>query len=371
MKFLIVARLAVLISLFVFSFSPSLAQTDSLRKSSFLAIPSFNYAQETSVALGASALYSYYAGKEKLITRQSNLYTGGSYTFNRQFNYYIYTTVWSSSNIYHYVLDVNFNKFPFNYYGLGNNTKAVDQDKINNLEAKVNIDVERKFGQLFYAGVTSSYQQDFFKDLGDAGIYAADTSLTAKTGGKTLFTGLSAIFDTRDYPTYSTKGHYVRVNMTYAPQYGPQFYHLFRYQIQSRSFFSLGSPKHCIAVNTLFNSIQGGSIPFYLTPTFGGNNIMRGYYTGRFRDQNMAAAQVEYRWWPMKRFAFVPFIGTGEVFANRNFTFTELKPNYGMGVRYFFDTHSRLTLRIDYGFGAKYADERLIRSAIVGVSEAF
>lgn len=370
MKFLIVARLAVVLSLFLFSVFYSSAQTDSLRKSSFLAIPSFNYAQETSVALGGSALYSYYAGKE-FLTRQSNMYTGGSYTFNRQFNYYIYTTLWSAKNIYHYVLDVNFNKFPFKYYGLGNNTKAADQDKIDNLNTKITIEIERKLGKVFYAGVTSSFQHDVFRDLGAPGIYATDTNLTAKAGGKTLFTGLSAIFDTRDYATYSTKGHYLRVNLSYAPQYGPAFYHLFRYQIQSRSFFKLGSSKHCIAVNSLFNSIQGGSIPFYLTPTFGGNNIMRGYYTGRFRDENMVAAQVEYRWWPMKRFAFVPFIGTGEVFANRNFTFTELKPNYGMGVRYFFDIHSRLTLRIDYGFGAKYVGEDLIKSAIVGVSEAF
>ena len=37
-----------------------------------------------------------------------------------------------------------------------------------------------------------------------------------------------------------------------------------------------------------------GKPPFDLLPSLGGPMMMRGYYTGRYRDQNALAMQIEY-----------------------------------------------------------------------------
>jgi len=42
--------------------------------------------------------------------------------------------------------------------------------------------------------------------------------------------------------------------------------------------------------------------------------MMRGYYTGRFRDRNFIAGQTELRYRFADRFGVAAFAGTGEVF---------------------------------------------------------
>lgn len=381
-KFLILIQLLVLFLSFSTGASDSLAQTPVPKDSahliipiektrSFFVIPLIGYAQETSLSFGASALYSFYADKQTDITRQSNIFIGGTYTLNKQSNYMTFASIWSPHNHYHYVVDAYINRFPFNFFGIGNRTKASELDKINNIGSRIALEAEKQLGKIFYVGLTASYQNDLFQDIGAPGIFTSDPVLAGRYGGKELFAGISAIYDTRDFATYSTKGHYVRMNVSFAPKVGPDFYALSRYQFQSRSFYRLGSKKHTLAIHTLCTSLQGPVIPFYMTGTFGGINVMRGYYTGRFRDQNVVTTQVEYRWWPFKKIAFVPFVGTGEVFKNDQFAISELKPNYGIGGRYFFDLKARLTVRIDYGWGEKRAGEKRSQGLLFAVSESF
>ncbi len=46
--------------------------------------------------------------------------------------------------------------------------------------------------------------------------------------------------------------------------------------------------------------------------------IMRGYYSGRYRDRNYAAAQIEYRKVFNRMFGLVLFAGAGEVASEIN-----------------------------------------------------
>jgi outer membrane protein assembly factor BamA len=95
-----------------------------------------------------------------------------------------------------------------------------------------------------------------------------------------------------------------------------------------------------------------GAPPFQSLATFGGSNILRGYYYGRYRDKNCVALQVEYRipvWW---RFGLVGFAGVAQVadkinhFASNRFWFAG-----GLGLRFFWNPEERISLRLDYGIG--------------------
>lgn len=117
-------------------------------------------------------------------------------------------------------------------------------------------------------------------------------------------------------------------------------------------------------------SLTGGSSPFYLMPALGNDEMMRGYYNGRYRDRNFIAGQTELRYRLDARWGVVGFLGAGEVFHS-SFSFNQLKPNYGGGLRYFFDVEKGLSVRADYGIGQKVAGEQRQSGFYIGLGQAF
>jgi outer membrane translocation and assembly module TamA len=97
---------------------------------------------------------------------------------------------------------------------------------------------------------------------------------------------------------------------------------------------------------------------------------MRGYYNGRYRDRNLIAGQTELRYRLNNRIGIVGFLGTGEV-AHASFSINALKPDYGGGLRYFFDTEKGLSIRVDYGIGQKPVGEARESGFYIGLGQAF
>jgi outer membrane translocation and assembly module TamA len=102
----------------------------------------------------------------------------------------------------------------------------------------------------------------------------------------------------------------------------------------------------------------------------GSDELMRGYYGGRYRDRNYIAGQTELRYRIASRFGLAGFIGTGEVFHS-TFTTAQLKPNYGGGFRYFFDVEKGLAVRMDYGVGQQPAGEKRESGFYIALGQSF
>jgi len=182
--------------------------------------------------------------------------------------------------------------------------------------------------------------------------------------------GPALTFDNRNNNTYTTKGiilnSYLNLMQGVFTNNGYQgAYFNFDYA----EFFQL--QKHLvIGLNVKEQSLLGGSSPFYLLPELGNDALMRGYYEGRYRDRNLLAGQTELRYRVSDRFGIVGFLGTGEV-AHSSFSADQLKPNYGGGLRYFFDTEKGLSIRADYGFGQKPAGEPREQGFYIALGESF
>lgn len=86
----------------------------------------------------------------------------------------------------------------------------------------------------------------------------------------------------------------------------------------------------------------------------GGENMMRGYYLGRFRDKNYLAAQAEYRFLPFpfsKRLGGALFTAIGSVEPKVNeFSFYDIKATAGLGLRYLVFKSKDIYLRGDLAF---------------------
>jgi hypothetical protein len=95
-----------------------------------------------------------------------------------------------------------------------------------------------------------------------------------------------------------------------------------------------------------------GNVPFWGLCQFGARGDLRGYVAGQYRDRVMAATQLEYRVRLNGRVGLVVFAGVGEVAPKfPDFTFDDLLPSAGVGVRYQISKEHPVNYRIDYAIG--------------------
>jgi hypothetical protein len=362
----------------------AVAQKDTaIHRPSFFVLPVVAYSQEKGLEIGAAMLYSFYIDKKKPdpLTRNSTINLIPSITTEKQWKIDLKTDLWTSGNTWHFRTNLRYHDYPIYFYGLGDETLKADQSLLNNQRYKVQLEGERRIGGHFYAGALLMYQHDKYSSGDNKGIYP-DARLVDKEGGHVTFIGATGIFDNRDNQNYTTRGNWVRLNISYAPDFLSS-QELWKFELQSRHFIPI-SRKSTIGLNSNFSSVEGSEIPFYLLPEMGNDQLMRGYYTGRYRAQNYFAVQAEYRYFldpkiPINiwfvhmqpKFALAAFGGTGTVFSNSDPAAASFKPNYGVGARWFYDEHSKLTIRIDYGWGEQRPGEPRQSGFYLSLAEAF
>jgi hypothetical protein len=98
-------------------------------------------------------------------------------------------------------------------------------------------------------------------------------------------------------------------------------------------------------------SADGGQvIPYYLLPSLGGANTLRGYSDFRFQDKHLLLIGAEYRWLPSRIIDMALFVDAGKVAAERrDLDLDGLKTTYGIGIRFHGPTFT--PLRIDLARG--------------------
>lgn len=347
------------------------SEEDTTRSSSFLPLPVIGYSQETGAEFGAVSLYSFYTDRRDTLTRASRISGVATFTTKSQSNFQLKTDIWSPGNRYHYTGEFRYKNFPFNFYGTGNQTLESNEDRITQKFFRLNAAAEKAFGKLFYTGLSINYESHRFTDKESGGIYSTDPALKDKDGGKVLFLGVSQVIDSRNSNTYTTKGTYLKLFYSYAPDlFGGTNFNGSTFRTDLRNFKSLNK-KLVIGLNGTYQTIRGANTPFYLFPQLGNDEIMRGYYAGRYRDENLIALQTELRFRFHPRFGITGFAGTGTVYSNSNFSVADLKPSYGGGFRYFFDIEKGLSIRMDYGIGEKRAGESRQKGFYLSLGESF
>ena len=343
---------------------------DSVKKNTFFPFPVASMSPETGLEYGVAALYSFYLDKKNTITRVSTINIMATHTTHNQSKAKIVSDIWSRDNKYHYSSELRYWDFPYSFYGIGANTWKSDKEMINEKRIRLAFAAEKLIAPHYYVGLQTGFE--YYKNRGTVpgGIFSSN-AYYGKYGGKRIYFGLRQTYDTRNNVTYTTNGLYASVEANYTPDIfnGAQF-RGWNLAFNGR-YFSSVTDKLVIAFNGVYQGIYGSDVPFYLLNQFGGENIMRGYYQGRFRDKNMAAVQAEIKYRFIPRIALVGFGGGGTVFGQVPLTIHHFKPNYGAGIRYFFDLNKDLSLRIDYGFGEKRAGEGRLSGFYFSMNEAF
>jgi len=170
--------------------------------------------------------------------------------------------------------------------------------------------------------------------------------------------------DLRDNQFYPTKGTLTDiVGDFFRGTFGSEF----SYQSYTFAFNKYAgiSPRQALAFR-VFGCATSGHVPFYDLCLLGMHNDVRGYKTGRYRDELMLTTQAEYRLELPKRFGLAAFFGVGEVAPEIGaFNNDNLKPAGGAGIRFTLAKKNHVNLRVDYAIGLQGG------GVYMGVTEAF
>jgi hypothetical protein len=343
---------------------------DTSKKSSFVLLPVLSSAPETGLEVGGAGLLSFYTDTIGHITRVSNVFAYATITTKGQNRLSLTSTYWTPQNNVHYTAAISYANFPSDFYGIGNNTRKTDADVVDEKRFKISFNGERLLAKNLYAGYVVGGFNYTESDNNLTGIFNTSQNIQGKSGGASVYIGPSFIYDSRNNNTYTTKGliisayYNIMQGILSNNNYQGGFFNL------EYSQFFLLNKKLVLGLDIQEQSLTGGQSPFYLLPALGSDEMMRGYYNGRYRDRNFIAGQTELRYRLSDRIGIVGFLGTGEVFHSA-FSFPQLKPDIGGGLRYFFDIEKGLSVRLDYGVGQRPTGEERESGFYIGLGQAF
>lgn len=161
--------------------------------------------------------------------------------------------------------------------------------------------------------------------------------------------GVSLQYDTRDFIPNPRQGVYLMLRQSVFPKgLGTCGETLYRTTVVADAYRKLW--KGSVLAVDLYGQFNSDGSPWTMREWLGGNQRMRGYYTGRYIDNNIVSGQVEIRQHVYRRWGFTAWAGGGTVFPSFDkFDWGNILPNYGIGLR--FEVKHNVNARIDYGFG--------------------
>jgi outer membrane protein assembly factor BamA len=170
-------------------------------------------------------------------------------------------------------------------------------------------------------------------------------------GYAALALGWGATWDSRDSRFAPRTGSSVEAWYLLAPgAFGDR--HRFGHgSLDARRFVALGGRLVLGLAGHL--ELVHGSVPFTLLPRVGGDQYLRGYYQGRWRDRLMYSGQAELRFAAVGRLGGVVFAGVSDVAADlQGFGTRTVRPAAGAGARFRL-TDDGVNVRLDVGVGGE------------------
>ncbi len=355
-------RIAIVLILLAAMDSSAAAQSSSdtthtkFSKHGFAGAPYIRYEPETEWVGGLVGMYYFHLGPDTndKQTRPSNVSAGASYSQLHQSTIGINYDLYFTHDAYHVYGGFHYQQFPLHYFGIGDYTPSGNIDVYTPLYRGLTFDITKnlfrsRYGEGLNVGLEGEFRNDHLLKSDSGGPIAMGLAPDA-TGGVANGLGVVGIYDTRDN-TYSTHvGQYESVDAEfYGKAIGSDF-SIVRYTADVRKFYPL-TENQTLAFQA-YAVLSNGNVPFYLMRGLGGDQLLRGYYLFRFRDDDVGMVQGEYRfpiWW---RFGGAVFAGIGEVgYRLSDFTWGGIHPSYGLGLRLLVVKAEHLNARLDYGLG--------------------
>ncbi|MBD3412871.1 MAG: BamA/TamA family outer membrane protein [Candidatus Aminicenantes bacterium] len=321
------------------------------KRTGVVILPIVFYQPETRIGAGGGGLITYRPKGTPEDARPSSLYFQAYYTQNKQYGIELKPELYLKKEAYLFKGKIKTSKFPSKYWGIGNQTP--DEAEENYTPRMVNLDlsIQRRIlaRERLYLGLQYKYENYTITESDPDGELAAE-QITGSTGGRLSSLGFILNWDRRDQIYSPHKGNYFQLTMDfYSPTLGSEF-DFTSFKLDLRKYIPVFE-HHVFAAQAVVQSVSG-SPPFRHMSEIGGEMVMRGYYSGRYRDKSMLVIQTEMRFKVWKRIGMVVFAGAADLADQLG----ELSPgnfkySAGLGLRILVVPKEGTNIRIDQGWG--------------------
>jgi hypothetical protein len=327
----------------------NLSNPDSIALINFkiIPIPIVTSSPETGVRYGGALEYFFNSKEGKSEARGSYVHGQITYSTKNQFEISGAWQIFGKGEKYVFRGSTGFTTFSERYWGLGNNTLA-NNDYYSQFYNRTFLESRnyRLIGNQWYAGLALNYSNTYgvtyskplsMQEQNTLGIY-----------GSTVFgVGPAVLYEARNYPFGATKGSYLEFYYQPHAKILGADYAFSEWMLDIRKYFPIAQ-EGTLAFQFMTRNTNG-DVPLREIPRMGNGSLLRGFFTGRFRDKSYTAAQAELRGKIWKWVYGALFAGTGLVdesisrYDIANFRFAG-----GAGLRLLVNKKNRMFIRVDY-----------------------
>lgn len=405
-----------LINLILICIQPIYAQSDSTgtgepekpakkdKKVMIAPLPAIGTSPSTGFLIGATASVATFLGPKET-THMSNAGIGFVFTQKKQFFITLKSTVFTKNDSWCLQGDWRYMKQILPNYGLGTGpnsskiastgfeysdnmwSKPIDDNQMigyNHLRLH-EVAMKRMNESHFYVGI--GYRLDVHNKISDKLLNLTDSiptitshyAYSQKYGfddKKYVLSSISidAIYDTRDNVANPYSGRYANISFRMSPTFLGSSKNATNLWVEYRDYLSLSkkNPRHMFAFWAFGHFQTSGKHGYLDLPASGFDQYGRSarpYTQGRFKGQEFAYTEVEYRfpiYWSWLGGVVYGNISTvSNKDANINL-YKYVEPGYGAGLRFMLNKKSRVNLGLEYAFGAYGA-----QGIIMSLTEAF
>jgi outer membrane protein assembly factor BamA len=310
------------------------------------AIPIINYNRTQGICVGAMAAGYYKFNSDDTISPSSNTGVFGMYTSEGSYMIFGFHQMYFNQDKWRIRaagghVDINFQFFYEN--PLASVGGFVDYKTKANFAF---LQVQHRIFNRIYAGPTIAY------------VHSETTfEVPEESGGDmTTISNMSNIGyiisnDTRDHVQYPSTGSFLNFRNQFYRDWTGSDYRFTKYMINYNRFFNLSSDSSKILAARVNCTIADGDVPFEGQTVVGQDDI-RGYSQGEFRNDQVYTLQGEYRWNFYRKFGMVGFFGVASAVEKAGDIFSsKILPGGGIGLRYRMIPSEKINVGVDFGVG--------------------
>ncbi len=342
-----------LIDFFTIQTNPGAVREDSsIYPGKVVLAPVVIFSPETNFGAGVGAKYLFKSRGSGNETRTSNMPVSAIYTIENQFILFSGFEIFSNQEKWMLTGNAILKDFPQLYYGVGRDTPESNEEEFSFFQLLLEpILLKRMFTRYFFLGGGIRYNQISNVEAVEGGLLE-----NTQTPGALGFTSVGAevafVYDSRSNLINSAGGWYAEFTHGFYGKAlgGTQEFQLTRLDL--RYYTQPFKLKEDVLAFQLKLHMSHGNTPLGELASFGGGEILRGYYEGRFIAKHLAAFQAEYRRNIVGRLGGVVFAGLGGIGDGiEDFGIGNFRYNFGVGLRFLLDNRENLNIRLDWGFG--------------------
>ena len=330
-------------ALFRLGAQDSLAQSQTER----FVLPLVYYTPETTWSFGVAGVMTFPTDS---ISPRSQLQLGFAYTLQNQVLIYLPFQLYLRNDRLRFTGELGYYRYNYFFYGIGNAYEDIEGELYGVNFPRVRASALWRTGARHLTGLRYAWDYWEVYDQEPGGLLLTQEGVVGRD--RSVYSAIGPVWqwDSRDHVFFPRKGSWIEASILNSNEFLGATQNFVKWSLDARTYWN---PKgDHIWAGQVYLEGNSGTPPFNQLALLGGTRLLRGYYEGRFRDRQLAATQLEYRF-PIKgRFAAVAFGGIGSVVDEwSNWQADYIRWAAGAGIRFMLLPKDQIRLRLDYGIG--------------------